>query len=123
MPQNANAATIAKNPSSAQVTLLTDSKGNLRVTTTPALDDVQHTFNITAGTNVKTTPGKVLKMSVIVAGAAGTLNDIAAFGSAAVGNQIAVIPAVVGVYDINWTCTTGIVVVPGAAQVVALEWI
>jgi hypothetical protein len=32
------------------------------------------------------------------------------------------IPAVVGVYEVNWPMQAGIMIAPGAAQVVAVAW-
>jgi hypothetical protein len=78
-------------------------------------------FNITAATAVKASAGRLFKISVIVAGVAGTANDCATTGAAAAGNQVAVIPATVGVYDFNWPMATGIVIVPGAGQTVAIS--
>jgi hypothetical protein len=75
-----------------------------------------------AATVIKTGPGLVATVNVIVAGAAGTLNDCATTGAAAVGNQIMAIPAVVGIYQIFWPVSTGIVVVPGALQVVSISY-
>jgi hypothetical protein len=80
------------------------------------------TYNISAATVVKASAGRLFKISVIVAGAAGTVNDVATTGGAAIGNQISVIPAANGVFDFNWPCATGIVIVPGAGQVVAVTW-
>ena len=79
-------------------------------------------LNITAAAVVKATPGRIAKVAVIVAGAAGTVNDCATTGTAVAGNVIFEIPAVVGVYPLDWPCLVGIVVVPGAAQVVSVSY-
>ena len=50
MPQNANAATIATNPSGKQVALQTDVNGLLKVTTQEVNADPKSVFNITAAT-------------------------------------------------------------------------
>jgi hypothetical protein len=79
-------------------------------------------LNISAATVVKATAGRLVQVNVLVAGAVGAIydNNLTSGNSAA--NQIAVIPAVVGAYWIDWPCTTGICVTPGAAQVVAVSY-
>jgi hypothetical protein len=59
-----------------------------------------------------------------VAGAAGTINDCATTGAAAAGNAICAMPATVtqGFVRVDAKTTLGIVVAPGAAQVVAVSW-
>jgi len=79
-------------------------------------------YNVAAATVIKTGPGLVATVNVIVAGGGGTLNGWATTGAAAVGNQIMAIPAVVGVYQIFWPVLTGIVVVPGVNQVVSISY-
>lgn len=80
--------------------------------------------NITAAVAVKATPGRICRVSVIVAGsAAGTVNDVATTGAAAVANQVATIPNTVGNYDIQFPCATGIVIVPGTGQTLAVSYI
>lgn len=77
-------------------------------------------LNITASTVLKASPGRAVRVSVIVAGsAAGSLNDCATTGAAAASNEVAVIPNTVGVYEIDWPCGTGIVIVPGTGQTLA----
>lgn len=79
-------------------------------------------FNMSAATDVKATPGRVLKISVLVAGSvAGSINDSSVANKAA-GNQIYSIPNTVGVYDIDWPCLTAISVSPGTGQTVALSY-
>ena len=80
------------------------------------------TLNITSATVIKATSGRLFKVSVIVAGAAGTINDCATTAAAAASNQVGTSPAVVGTIDFNWPMATGIVVVPGAGQTVAITW-
>jgi hypothetical protein len=79
-------------------------------------------LNITAGTVVKTGSGRLATFTVIVAGAVGAIYDTTTTGSVAASNEIAVIPATIGVYQINWPVLNGIVVVPGAAQVVSVSY-
>ncbi len=80
-------------------------------------------FNITTPTVVKAAPGYVTRVIVQVAGSGtGTVNDCATTGAAAIGNQIDVIPQTVGSLPIEWPCMTGIVIVPGTGQTVAVSF-
>lgn len=79
-------------------------------------------LNITAATVVKVGTGRLATVTVLVAGAVGTVNDTTTTGAVAVGNQIAVIPAAIGVYTLNFPILNGIVVAPGAAQVVSVAY-
>jgi hypothetical protein len=81
-------------------------------------------LDITAAIVVKNAPGICCKVSVLVAGsAAGTVNDASTTGSAAVTNQFGTIPNTVGTYEFNWPCGTGIVVVPGTGQTLAVSFV
>jgi hypothetical protein len=80
-------------------------------------------FNITANTLVKATPGRVAKISVIVAGAAGSVHDAATIGAAGATNNLGVIPAVIGLYTFDMHVSNGIVVKPGAGQTLAISYI
>lgn len=118
MPQNATAATVASQ-SGKQKALALDTAGSLLVgqgSTT--------TKNITAATLLRAAgPGRVCKVSVIVAGsAAGTVNDVATTGAAAVANQIAAIPNTIGVISVDMPCALGMVVVPGTGQTLAVSF-
>ena len=79
--------------------------------------------NLTAATVVQGGIGRIAKVSVIVAGSAvGTVNDVLTTAAAAVGNQLAVIPNTIGVYDVDMPCGLGIVIVPGTGQTVAVSY-
>jgi hypothetical protein len=82
------------------------------------------TLNITTATALKGQAGSVFSFAVLVAGAAGTINDCATTGAAAAGNAICAMPATVtqGFVPVGVKTTAGIVVAPGAAQVVAVSW-
>jgi hypothetical protein len=80
-------------------------------------------YNVAASTVIKAGAGRLVRVSVITAGAVGTVNDCLTVAAAAIGNQIGVIPAAVGIYYFDWPCATGIVYVPGAAQVVAISYV
>ena len=79
-------------------------------------------LNITAATVIKATPGTLVRISVTTAGAVGSIHDAATTGAAAVGNLVGVIPAAVGVFEFQWPCKVGIIVSPGAAQVVSVAY-
>lgn len=83
----------------------------------------QRAMNITAATVVKAAPGRTVKIAVIVAGsAAGTLNDCLTTGAAAAANELAAIPNTVGIISVDIGHTTGIVVVPGTGQTIAVYY-
>lgn len=80
-------------------------------------------LNVTAATVLKSAAGICVSVSVVVAGsAAGTVNDVATTGGAAAANQFGTIPNAVGTYDFNWPCGTGITIVPGAGQTLAVSF-
>ena len=80
-------------------------------------------FNITVATVVKAGPGRIIRVSVLVAGSGtGTVNDCLTTGAAATANEIAVIPETVGPLLLEWPCFTGIVVVPGTGQTLAVSY-
>jgi hypothetical protein len=88
-----------------------------------AVGGLYSALDITASTVIKTGAGRVAKVSVLVAGsAAGTVNDCATTGAAAVANQIYTIPNTVGTYTLDWPTTLGIVVVPGTGQTLAVSY-
>lgn len=81
------------------------------------------TLNVTVPTVIKAAAGRLVSVSVVVAGTAdGTVNDCATTGAAAAANQFGALPAFVGVNTFNWPCGTGIVVVPGTGQTLAVSW-
>lgn len=84
------------------------------------------TKNITAATLLRAAPnapGRICRISVIVAGsAAGTVNDVLTTGAAAVANQLATIPNTVGVISIDMPCVLGMVIVPGTGQTLAVSF-
>jgi hypothetical protein len=86
-------------------------------------EGITNTYNVTSATVIKPSLGRVYHISIVVAGsAAGTLNDAATTGSAAASNEIMALPNTVEVIDVNWPTTTGIVVVPGTGQTIAISW-
>ena len=64
---------------------------------------------------------KLVRVSVTDAsGTAGTIYDAPSL-AATNGNAICTVPATVGVYSIQWPTQSGIVVVPGAGQVLSIS--
>ena len=80
-------------------------------------------FNIIAPRLIRAGIGRVCRVSVLVAGsAAGAVNDCATTGAAAVANQIGTIPATAGTISIDMPCATGMVIVPGTGQTLAVSY-
>jgi len=99
-------------PYNAQSSVLTTSGGQFA------------SYNITAAKVVKVGAGRVIRVNVLVAGsAAGTVNDCATTGAAAIGNEIASIPNTVGEVLLEWPCAIGIVVVPGTGQTLSVSYL
>lgn len=80
----------------------------------------QSLSGITSATLVKASPGRVVTLSVIVAGAAGTIYD--ANSTTDTSRPICVIPATAGVTQVNMTCQFGIVVAPGSGQTASVGY-
>lgn len=86
-------------------------------------------FNITAATLIKTGPGLVAKVAVLVAGTTlGSVNDVATVGAVAVGNQLAAIPigTTIGpggaVIELEMPFFLGLVVTPGTNGVLSVSY-
>ena len=80
-------------------------------------------LDLTAATVVKSSHGFVATVSVIATSStAGAIYDSASTSGDSAVNQIAVIPATVGIYIINFPAKNGIVVAPGAGQTVAISY-
>src|SRR4029077_425067 len=81
--------------------------------------------NISVATVVKAAPGSIIAVSVITAGSTvGTINDTLTTAAAAASHQVGVAPNAVGVTPFySFPCTTGIVVVPGTGQVLAVGYV
>ena len=77
---------------------------------------------LSASTLVKAGAGRLVRVSVTTAGAAGAIYDSATIAGAGASNLIGVVPATVGIYFFDWPTINGIVYVPGAAQVVSIAF-
>lgn len=90
----------------------------------PPAGAVKSQPNINVPTALKTAPGNLLTINIVVAGSApGGIYDCAGNFPSTL-NQIGVLPnSVTGipiVYD--WPCQQGILIVPGAGQIVSVKW-
>lgn len=89
----------------------------------PQPGGVAATLNVTTATVIKSAPGRVYTVSVLVAGAAGAIYDSTSTSGNTAANQVGAIPAVAGPLNFNaFPCANGIVVAPGAAQVLSISW-
>jgi hypothetical protein len=89
----------------------------------PAPGGTSATLNVTAATVIKPQPGRVFTINVLVAGAAGAVYDSVSTSGNTAANEVAVIPATVGPINLNaFPFANGIVIAPGAAQVVSVSW-
>lgn len=80
-------------------------------------------LNLTSATLVKGSHGFVVRVSVnATSSTAGAIYDSATVAGAASSNLIAVIPATVGTYAIEFPAVNGIVVSPGTGQTVAVSY-
>jgi hypothetical protein len=107
------------NPSGKLVAQRSDTVGNNLVTT----GGISSLLNAAATVVVKNGTGRLCKVNVTTAGAAGAIydNNSTSAGNTAA-NLIGVIPAVVGTYIFDWPCATGITYAPGASQVVSISF-
>lgn len=82
----------------------------------------QSSNGLSGDTLIKSGVGRLVRVSVTTAGAAGAVHDAGAVAGAGAGNLIAVVPAAVGVYYLDWPVLNGIVYKPGAAQVASFTY-
>lgn len=119
MPQSPIATeSFAKLPNGKTAPLNMDATGNQLTAS-----GLNSSLNITAATVVKAAPGRLVRVNVLTAGAAGTASDCATTGAVAAANLIYNIPATVGIYYLDWPCAVGIVITPGASQVLSVSFI
>jgi len=79
--------------------------------------------NITAATVIKAVAGRVCVVSVIQAGSgAGGIYDLNTTSGSGVANAICVVPDTQGVFSVDMPCSTGILVVPGTGQTLAVSY-
>ena len=88
--------------------------------TTLQLAGIQSKPAIAAASLLKTGQGRVATVIVTTTGSAGAIYDTASVTSTA--NIIYVIPAVLGVYVLNFPFSNGLVVAPGSGQVCSVSF-
>lgn len=86
------------------------------------LQGAQSANGVSANSVIKAAPGRLVRVNVTTAGAAGAIYDSASVAGIATSNLIAVIPATAGVYFFDWPVVNGITYIPGAAQVVSISF-
>lgn len=109
---------VATDTSGYGTSLKLDAQSDLKVNS----NGTATSLNITAATVVKEGIGRIVRFVVTTAGAAGALYDSNSTSGAAAANLIAVMPATVGIYELNFPVASGILVVPGASQVVSTSY-
>jgi len=99
-------------------------QGPIAVQQSPAANGNKSALYVNGAKVIKASAGMVAQINVLVAGAAGAVYDCATTAAAAAvtANQIAVIPATVGPVEIRFPALVGIVVVPGAGQVISVSY-
>lgn len=73
-------------------------------------------------TVIVTGSGYLIRMSVTVAGAAGLIHNTTTTGSVTATNALVVTPATAGVHEVGMRFTRGLVIAPGAAQIVNVTY-
>jgi len=74
-------------------------------------------LTVTGPTLVITGLGRLVNVSVLVAGTTtGTINNAASTAAATASNAIRIVPITAGVHDANQLFTNGLVIVPGTGQ-------
>jgi hypothetical protein len=97
--------------------LITDKQGAILIS-----QGATSALNVATSSVIQTGAGRVAKVNVLIAGAAGALYDSATVTNAAAANQIAVIPATVGVVDIDFPFTNGLIYIPGTSQTASISY-
>lgn len=98
-----------------------------------AINNVNQTINyasgkltsatVTAQTVIAVGAGRLVNVSVVVAGSAsGTTNNAQSTSAVAAGNALTAIPTTIGVYQCGCNFTNGLVVTPGTGQSVSVTY-
>ena len=77
---------------------------------------------ITANTLVLAGAGYLVRYSILVAGAAGTINNANSVANSASSNALCVTQATVGVFNVGMPFANGLVVKPGSGQSVVVTY-
>lgn len=98
-------------------------QGPIAIAQQPSIGGDKSALYMNSTTVVKASAGRAVVVTVIVAGAAGSLHDCLTTASAITATEIAVIPATVGPVALNFPCLHGIVYKPGASQVASISYV
>lgn len=106
-------------PDTPTSVLLPNADGSL-----PTAGGISSTLDVVSSQVIKASPGRSYTVSVITAGStAGTLNDCTTTGAAATSNQVGTLPNTVGTYYFHgFPHSSGIVLIPGTSQVLAISY-
>ena len=77
---------------------------------------------VTADTLVVSGPGYLVRYSILVAGAAGTIHNASSVANAVATNALCASQATVGVFDAGMAFTNGLVIKPGIGQSVNVTY-
>ena len=87
------------------------------------LSGQRNSLALTTTTVVSAKPGRVIVVSVVVAGTGdGTIYDASSIATAVSGRELAVIPQTVGPFTLAMPVAYGIVVAPGTGQTVTVSF-
>ena len=91
----------------------------------PQVGSIKSQPNITVPTLLKAGPGTLFSIITTTAGSvAGAVYDSNSIAGAAAANEVSPIPTSGGpIFLFEWPCQYGIVVVPGAGQVLSAKWV
>ncbi len=114
--QNLNISLGGKTPTGAAVLVTTDSLGD-----TIVARGISTTLNVSGNTVIKNSAGRVAKINVLSASGAISVYDSATVASAVAAVEIAVIPATIGVYELDFPTVNGLTVLP-ASSVLSISY-
>lgn len=122
MPQGPLQSNVAINPALKSAPLQIDLSGNL-LTGNGSLNKL----NVTAATVIKATAGRICKITVnTVTSTSLVVSDVATTGAVAAANLVLSVAAAQltagQIINLDFPCTTGIVVNPGTAGVVSVSF-
>lgn len=81
-------------------------------------------LNLAASNVIKLGAGRVGRVNVIVAGSTvGMLCDTTTIGAAAISNAVLIIPAVIGLIEVDFPFFNGLVFIPGTGETVSISYI
>ena len=110
---------LTSNPQNKLVPLESDAIGTLLVTN----GGVASALNLSANTLIKSGPGRLGSVSVVVPGsAAGALHDAASIGGVSAATEICTVPNAVNILKLDWPFVNGLVLIAGTAEVVAVAY-